>query len=181
MSASRMPTRNPMFRRATARLAVTVDLPTPPLPEATAITWAMPPVEVLSFGSGRGAAPPSLTTTSTSLPGNAARSCSSAWFLIFTANGSRVLAKRSTTVTLPSAAAVCSMNPLATMSFPVSGWTTVESTCFIFSSIIACMRFYVVTFQNRYLTRTGLSSSRIRRRRSASRGGSAFAKASRSS
>ena len=29
-----------------ARLAVTVDLPTPPLPEATAITLAMPPVVV---------------------------------------------------------------------------------------------------------------------------------------
>jgi hypothetical protein len=32
-----------MFRRATARLAVTVDLPTPPFPDATAMTLAMPP------------------------------------------------------------------------------------------------------------------------------------------
>ena len=49
-----------MFRRAMARLAVTVDLPTPPLPEATAITLAMPPVVVFNLGSGRGAAPPLL-------------------------------------------------------------------------------------------------------------------------
>ena len=47
-----------MFRRAMARLAVTVDLPTPPLPEATAITLAMPPVVVFNLGSGRGAARP---------------------------------------------------------------------------------------------------------------------------
>ena len=125
-----------MFRRAMARLAVTVDLPTPPLPEATAITLAMPPVVVFNLGSGRGAAPPSLITTSTSAPGNASRKSDSAWFLIFTANGSRALAKRSTTVTLPSADAVCSMNPLETMSCPVSGWTTDASRRLIFSSIV---------------------------------------------
>src|SRR6266576_3841756 len=38
MSASRIPVRRPMFENATARLAVSEDLPTPPLPEATAIT-----------------------------------------------------------------------------------------------------------------------------------------------
>lgn len=81
-------------------------------------------VVVFNLGSGRGAAPPSLITTSTSAPGNASHKSDSAWFLIFTANGSRALAKRSTTVTLPSADAVCSMNPLETMSCPVSGWTT---------------------------------------------------------
>src|SRR5687768_9954493 len=36
MSASRMPTDAPSRARAAARLAVTVDLPTPPLPDPTA-------------------------------------------------------------------------------------------------------------------------------------------------
>ena len=36
----------PRLRRATARLAVTVDFPTPPLPEAIATMWAMSPVMV---------------------------------------------------------------------------------------------------------------------------------------
>ena len=125
-----------MLRSATARLAVTVDFPTPPLPDATAITLAMPPVVVLSLGSGRGAAPPSLMTTMTFCCGNSRRRISSAWFLIFTANGSRALAKRSTTVILPAPEAICSIKPLPTMSCPVSGWTTDVSRCLIFSSMI---------------------------------------------
>src|SRR6516164_8015926 len=36
MSASRTPTRNPLACKPNARLAATVDLPTPPLPDATA-------------------------------------------------------------------------------------------------------------------------------------------------
>src|SRR4029079_10268264 len=42
MSASITPTAPPRDRRARARLAATVDLPTPPLPLATAITWRIP-------------------------------------------------------------------------------------------------------------------------------------------
>ena len=38
MSASSTPTVRPCAARAMARLTVTEDLPTPPLPEATAIT-----------------------------------------------------------------------------------------------------------------------------------------------
>ena len=38
MSASRMPTVRPCFASASAKFTVTDDLPTPPLPEATAIT-----------------------------------------------------------------------------------------------------------------------------------------------
>ena len=38
MSASMMPTRLPSCASATARFTVTVDFPTPPLPELTAIT-----------------------------------------------------------------------------------------------------------------------------------------------
>src|SRR5690242_5315751 len=42
MSASSNPTRRPRSRSPSARLSAVVDLPTPPLPEATAITAAMP-------------------------------------------------------------------------------------------------------------------------------------------
>src|SRR4051812_20429108 len=42
MSASIRPTFAPVFARASARLAATVDLPTPPLPLATATTWRTP-------------------------------------------------------------------------------------------------------------------------------------------
>jgi hypothetical protein len=39
MSASRTPTRFPFWDMATASMEVTVDLPTPPLPDTTAITF----------------------------------------------------------------------------------------------------------------------------------------------
>jgi hypothetical protein len=39
ISASRTPTRFPFLAIATASIEVTVDLPTPPLPETTAITF----------------------------------------------------------------------------------------------------------------------------------------------
>ena len=39
MSASTTPTRRPWAAIAAARFTVTDDLPTPPLPEATAYTW----------------------------------------------------------------------------------------------------------------------------------------------
>src|ERR1700722_637263 len=42
MSASSNPTRRPRSRKPSARLSAVVDFPTPPLPEATAITAATP-------------------------------------------------------------------------------------------------------------------------------------------
>ena len=42
MSASRMPTDAPSASSASARLTAVVDLPTPPLPEATAMMFLMP-------------------------------------------------------------------------------------------------------------------------------------------
>src|ERR1700712_501147 len=42
ISASSRPTRNPRSRRPNARLIAVVDFPTPPLPEATAMTAEMP-------------------------------------------------------------------------------------------------------------------------------------------
>src|SRR3954453_6316458 len=62
MSASSRPTRRPRSRRPSARLSAVVDLPTPPLPEATAMTAATPGISAcFDIGDaapcgGRGAA-----------------------------------------------------------------------------------------------------------------------------
>ena len=61
MSASSMPTLRPRSRKPSARLTAVVDLPTPPLPEATAITASTPgtPGCTLSAGwAARCGAPP---------------------------------------------------------------------------------------------------------------------------
>ena len=42
MSASKTPTLHPILARVTAILAVTVDFPTPPFPEETAMTESIP-------------------------------------------------------------------------------------------------------------------------------------------
>ena len=42
ISASKTPTLQPILARVTARLAVTVDFPTPPLPEEIAIIESIP-------------------------------------------------------------------------------------------------------------------------------------------
>ena len=42
MSASRIPTLNPIFDNVIAIFEVTVDFPTPPFPDAIAITFCMP-------------------------------------------------------------------------------------------------------------------------------------------
>ena len=47
-SASSTPTVRPLAARAAARLAVTDDLPTPPLPEATSTTRVVGPMAVSS-------------------------------------------------------------------------------------------------------------------------------------
>src|SRR5471030_2456007 len=56
MSASSRPTRKPRSRKPSARLSAVVDLPTPPLPEATAMTAAMPGIsdcfDIGEFGPG---------------------------------------------------------------------------------------------------------------------------------
>src|SRR6266852_4444202 len=57
MSASRMPAFSPMAAKPSARLHEVVDLPTPPLPEATAMTCLTPGMPAAfevarAFGSG---------------------------------------------------------------------------------------------------------------------------------
>src|SRR5215213_3234759 len=52
MSASIRPTRWPCIWRARARLAATVDFPTPPLPLATAMMWRTPSRAGFDCGPG---------------------------------------------------------------------------------------------------------------------------------
>src|SRR3954462_10713955 len=57
MSASRMPAFNPIAAKPSARLQEVVDLPTPPLPEATAMTCltpGMPDARDVARASGAG-------------------------------------------------------------------------------------------------------------------------------
>jgi hypothetical protein len=49
MSASSMPTLAPSAARARARLTAVVDLPTPPLPEATAMMFLTPGISLTPF------------------------------------------------------------------------------------------------------------------------------------
>src|SRR5215813_11478876 len=60
MSASNTPTLSPSVARPSARLTAVVDLPTPPLPEATAMIASTPgtPTVASPRGAGRGPAPP---------------------------------------------------------------------------------------------------------------------------
>src|SRR6267143_6894025 len=66
MSASRRPTVAPLLRSAAARLTATVDLPTPPLPDATAIVCFTP--GRISEGLGRMKAGRTLAVIRTSTP-----------------------------------------------------------------------------------------------------------------
>src|SRR5579863_272931 len=53
MSASRRPTRKPRSRNPSAKLSAVVDFPTPPLPEATAMTAETPGISAcLDIGEG---------------------------------------------------------------------------------------------------------------------------------
>src|SRR5687768_4033691 len=53
MSASRMPTERPLALRPSARLTAVVDLPTPPLPLATAMIAPTPGTPALPGGAWR--------------------------------------------------------------------------------------------------------------------------------
>ena len=46
MSASKIPTLNPILDNVTAIFAVTVDFPTPPFPEAIAIIESIPGIDL---------------------------------------------------------------------------------------------------------------------------------------
>src|SRR5262245_37779835 len=131
MSESSSPTRAPSWASVTARLAATVDLPTPPLPLATATTcrtsgmrlesWAMARWAASSRAGGRTTF---MLTWAFATPGTArtARSTSSRTFS--PAAGLWVDIWRSTT-TAPALALTCCTKPKETMSRLMPGNFTV--------------------------------------------------------
>ena len=126
-----------MSRSVAARLAVTVDFPTPPLPEATAMILPTLLVALSRLG-GCCLGAPSLIATVTCASGKRSFNACSACMRIRAAKGSRALGKRSTTVTFPSAALTESTMPLSAMSRPVSGCAIRASTDLISLSMILC-------------------------------------------
>ena len=79
MSQSHKPTSAPERRSAAARLAATVDLPTPPFPLAIAITYSTPEifvVPVCPLEATSGGFVMSITTLVDVTPGIAANTCS---------------------------------------------------------------------------------------------------------
>src|SRR3990170_5027925 len=78
MSASRRPTLAPRWARATARLVATVDLPTPPLLEAIAMTFFTPSMGRFSLWPLWARTSASRATLARLTPGRARRACSTA-------------------------------------------------------------------------------------------------------
>ncbi|CCZ98276.1 unknown [Alistipes sp. CAG:157] len=133
-----------MSRSVTARLAVTVDLPTPPLPEAIARICRMPAVEdTFSFTGGAGASSFSVTAILPANSGNASVTAAVTCRLMELANGSRRLRKARVMTASCPLAVICSTIPDETISSPVSGCTMPPSTDFIlFSYSVIGVRFY---------------------------------------
>src|ERR1700727_2962879 len=75
MSASRMPTLSPRSRKPSARLTAVVDLPTPPLPEATAMIAATPGIPDCDGAEGAPGAGPGLAPGARAGPGAACGRC----------------------------------------------------------------------------------------------------------
>ena len=148
MSASRMPTLSPRALRPSARLTAVVDLPTPPLPEATAMIASTPGTPCTAPwraparaapgappGAGRGDAAPALrsavnATRADCTPGSARTACSArsrTGSQAFTAPASTVMEKK----TFPSLATTSESVPLLGRGMPSGDGTpsSAVSTC----------------------------------------------------
>src|SRR5581483_3692030 len=127
-SASISPTRHPAAAIASARLTATVDLPTPPLPLATATTWRTPGTSRrLDPGAIRGVAGAcSIRTSTAGTPGMAAtvRRTSST---ICAATSGLVLGALSDTVTPLCAISISLTMPKETISRVKPGYLTLLS------------------------------------------------------
>lgn len=124
-----------MFRRATARLAVTGRFAYPALSRCDGNDLGDAARGRLQLGFGARGSAALLDDYQYRFPGEFAFEQFLGLVLIFTANGSRALAKRSTTVIFPAAEAICSIKPLLTMSCPFRDGRATRARCLIFSSI----------------------------------------------
>src|SRR2546422_5795498 len=144
MSQSHRPTRAPVCSSATARLAATVDLPTPPLPLATAITCLTPGICVVAMPAP---APPggawisikTFAVRTPSMPSNAR----SASFLIAAGTFGSFVANASCTFTSPLSIWMDFTNPKETISRVKPGYFTDFNAVFTCSSEIDMLEPYV--------------------------------------
>ena len=140
-SASRMPTRCPSAARAQARFTVTLDLPTPPLPDATAITVVSEPAKKVGCCCW-GAAPPRRVETSearcSSLIGDretstrstpsSGASASVTSLVIRSLSGQPSIVIRTWTRTRPPSSTSMSRSmPMSSIGRPISGSLTLRS------------------------------------------------------
>ncbi len=133
MSASSRPTRAPSRARLTARLTATVVLPTPPLPDATAIVFLTP-------GMRSAAGPPNerftllaQSTRTAVAPSASSPSTMSDSILAFSGQAGVVSSTvRSTVLPLMS---ICLTIPRLTRSRPISGSLTCARAAMMFSSV----------------------------------------------
>src|SRR6266550_2645946 len=137
MSQSHRPTRAPVCSNATARFAATVDLPTPPLPLATAITCLTPGIRVVTVPAP---APPggawiSIKTLPLRMP-SIVRKARSASFLIVAGTFGSLVAIASCTLTSPLSIWIDFTNPNETMSRVKPGYFTAFNAFFTCSSEI---------------------------------------------
>ena len=165
MSASSRPVETPLAARPRARLTAVVDLPTPPLPEATAMmcftpgtSMRPPPPVVLAAGApwprawprpcscacDAGAADGAgrsevITAVADSTPGMARTACSHAW-----RSGSRAVPRAGSTsrvtATWPPRTAMPPTMPCATTFFAVAGSMTASRTLRTADSVISAIR-----------------------------------------
>ena len=151
MSASSTPTRSPLACNPSARLAATVDLPTPPLPDATATIAPTPGTApravrtLAALGGGaaarpRGGACAVSTAVTESTPGSASTAFSAA-FLNGSSRGPRSLSTSIAKATLPSRITKPDTMPSETMSAPLSGSAMLPSASRICRSVTSLMSF----------------------------------------
>ena len=125
-SQSQSPTRAPVAAKATARFAATVDFPTPPLPDATAITRFTPGIDDFPTPEPPAAAGASLTSMSTftlPIPGTASNAARQSLKICSGTLGSRVETSIFTTVT-PSSTRTSLTKPNDTISRENPGYLT---------------------------------------------------------
>ena len=148
MSASRSPTTSPRWARATARLTVTEDLPTPPLPEDTARTRAVAGMSVDNARSScalrrarsmralRSAASISpITTSTTRTPGRLPTRASTSDFS-WVRSGHPATVRATPTSTRPSGSTDTARTmPRSTMLSPSSGSITPSRAARTVSSV----------------------------------------------
>src|SRR3954451_5373656 len=137
MSQSHRPTRAPVWSSASGRFAATVDLPTPPLPLATAITCLTPGIRAVTVAPP---APPagawiSISTLLLWIP-SIVPNARSASFLIVAGTFGSLVASASCTLTSPSSIWIDFTNPNEMMSRVKPGYFTDFNAFFTCSSEI---------------------------------------------